>query len=76
MVWENSAGAWSVRKIPGGGAPQRPPQRYPGSASPKGLVLPGPGLAESPQAPPIMGLLWSCSFSSANASGKQEEAQG
>lgn len=30
----------------------------------------------SPPGPPVMGLLWSCSFSSANASGKQEEAQG
>lgn len=75
-MWERSGRAWSDSKIPGGGAPEISPQRYRGFARAKGLGSQGWAWLSHSQAPPVMGLLWSCSFSSTSISGKQEEAQG
>lgn len=61
---------------PEGDALQRPPQSYRGSAHPEVLGLPSVGPGRVIPSPPVMGLPWSCSFSSANVPEKQEAAQG
>lgn len=69
VLWERSGRAGSDGEIPGGGALQKP-------AHPKGLGLPSGGPGQVTPSPPVMGLPWSCSFSSANIPEKQKAAQG
>lgn len=75
-VWERAGKVWSDRRFPGVDPHTDHPKVAMVPPTPLGWAFPGLGLAESPRDPPVMGLLSSCSFSSTNVPGKQEEAQG